>query len=137
MITISKASISHLVRMTVQEQQLAEIDSVAQGLTMFPWKVILSETNEPLVLFTFVPQSDCNIRLYALVSANIGKYSTSVVKCMCSEIFIQSFTYPRIECTVKTSFEQGHRLMRILGFEKECDMINYFNRESHTLYRRK
>ena len=89
------------------------------------------------MVFGFIPQSNSNIRLCALVSKNLLHYATSLFRCIKAEMQIQSFKYPRIETTVKTSFVNGHRYMKLAGFEKECDMVNYFNRDTYSLYRRK
>lgn len=137
MITISKALLSDVALMDIQDEQLSEVESVMTAMTVFPnWKVIKDETGRRLMVFGFIPQSNSNIRLCALVAKNLLHYTTSLFRCIKAEMQIQSFKYPRIETTVKTSFVNGHRYMKLAGFEKECDMENYFNREAYSLYRR-
>lgn len=50
--------------------------------------------------------------------------------------YLDNSNYNRIETTVETDFEQGHRWAKMLGMTKECDMKNYCNGKSHSLYAR-
>lgn len=60
---------------------------------------------------------------WALISADAGRYFVRIFRAMSSFLEIQDTR--RIEATVDANFLQGHRLMRLLGFELEGMMRAY------------
>jgi len=60
---------------------------------------------------------------WALISDNAGKRFVRIVKAI--KRFIDAHQAVRIEATVDVDFEEGHRLMKILGFEYEGTARKY------------
>lgn len=74
---------------------------------------------------------------WMLLSARLGGAGMlSVVRAIRREF--ASTAYTRIEAHVDRDFEQGHRLMRLLGFKNETPngMPNFLNGRTHDLYAR-
>lgn len=135
MIILTKASMQDLNDIKIQSQQMEEVVCVKNTINTLDWKCLKHEiTGEVLLLFALVPFSESNIRLYSLVSVDAGKYAITITKYMKNILNMYNKIYPRIECTVKTSFENGHRLMEMLGFNKECNMDYYYAFDTYSLY---
>ena len=54
---------------------------------------------------------------WALISGNSGKHFIKIYRAI--KLFIDTHPTRRIEATVDFNFAEGHRLMRMLGFEYE------------------
>jgi hypothetical protein len=108
------------------QQYLSNIIDMNRDLTY------LSEAN---LLWTFVqdtrimavmdlePQWEGRAVAWALISKHIGKHFAFVHKYV--DNFITCSGFRRVEATVDVGFEQGHRWMRMLGFELEGYMRAY------------
>lgn len=120
----------------VQEFQKAEFKVMSNALKQMKnwWTLYNSETNEPMMMFCFIEANKSRCCLYALVSKNISKHIVGCFKFINKLIKVFSHAYKRLECTVKTDFKQGHRCVKMLGFNKEVDMPYYENDETYTLY---
>lgn len=57
------------------------------------------------------------VMAWALISADAGKNFIRIFKAI--KRFVDSHPADRIEATVDVNFEEGHRLMKMLGFEYE------------------
>lgn len=61
---------------------------------------------------------------FAFISSDSGKHFVSIVRTM--KRLIDEVDCDRIEATVIRSFKQGHRLVRLLGFELEADLMRKY-----------
>lgn len=67
-----------------------------------------------------IPQWENRALAWALISATAGKHFVVIHKAI--RRFFVLHNYKRIETAVDCSFEQGHRWMKMLGFEREGRM---------------
>lgn len=61
---------------------------------------------------------------FAFISADSGPHFLPIVRTM--KRLIDGVDCDRIEATVIKSFKQGHRLVRLLGFELEADLMRKY-----------
>lgn len=81
----------------------------------------------------FYPLTDTIARGWALVGLNAGRYLYTITKL--SRDFFNKSEYARIETVVKQDFEQGHRWMRLLGFQNETpDGMRNYGPDGSTYY---
>jgi RimJ/RimL family protein N-acetyltransferase len=66
---------------------------------------------------------DNRAQAWALIAAGAGRHFVRMFRAMKSFLELQDIR--RIEATVDARFEQGHRMMRMLGFEYEGLMRAY------------
>ena len=69
------------------------------------------------------PQWENRAIAFALISGAAGPYFWAIHSAVHN--FLNSTTYRRIEATVDVGFEQGHRWIKMLGFEIEGYMKAY------------
>lgn len=62
--------------------------------------------------------------VWAIIDKLSGKYFVSIVRSM--KKLLQSLDFNRIEATVIKDFEQGHRLVKLLGFELEANCMRKY-----------
>lgn len=134
MITLYNTIINDVLNIDIQEQQIHERKNVLKTLNIFDWKTVKDSNGIILFIFSFVKLSDSNVMLCAIVSKQAYLNIISSIKTIVRLIRVYNTIFPRITCTVKTDFKQGHRLMRIINFKKECDMPYYFNNMTYTQY---
>ncbi|MDR1196009.1 MAG: hypothetical protein LBL00_05990 [Endomicrobium sp.] len=68
----------------------------------------------------------------ALISASAGKDMFALVKVL--KKMVSARKEDRLECIVKNSFKNAHKLMRILGFTVEGIMRKYIDGKNYALY---
>lgn len=61
---------------------------------------------------------------WAIIDKFSGKYFISIVKIM--KRTIDLYGYKRLEAAVQLDFEQGHRLVKILGFDLEAPLMRKY-----------
>lgn len=71
---------------------------------------------------------------WSLLGAGAGRHMVTIYRGMSSFLAMQKVA--RIEATVDTDFEAGHRLARMLGFVREGTMRAYNNGRDADLYSR-
>jgi hypothetical protein len=70
-----------------------------------------------------IPIWDNRAEAWSLISGAAGKLFVPILRAMRREL--DAYPANRIEITVETDFEQGHRMARLLGFECEGTMRAY------------
>ena len=113
--------------MTVQDSQL-DILSHMDDLDIEPlakmgvvWTI--EHNNDVLCVCGLSPQWTNRAVAWAVLSETAGKYFIKLHRII-RKLF-NSVDYRRIEATVDIDFKQGHRWMRMLGFEPEGYMKAY------------
>ena len=79
--------------------------------------------NQILAIAGVEPQWENRATAFALVSGAAGPYFWAIHSAVAR--FLDSTSYRRIEATVDVGFEQGHRWIKMLGFEIEGYMRAY------------
>ena len=62
--------------------------------------------------------------VWTIIDKNSGKYFYQIVKAM--KKLISNLDTIRIEATVVKDFKQGHRLVKLFGFELECECMRKY-----------
>lgn len=83
----------------------------------------LVDGDEVIVCSGVVNMWENRAQAWALISAGAGQHFVRIFRAMRSFLDLQDTR--RIEATVDANFMQGHRLMRMLGFEYEGMMHAY------------
>lgn len=83
----------------------------------------LAEGEDVVVCAGLVNLWDHRAQAWALVSGAAGRHFVRIFRAMRSFLDLQETR--RIEATVDARFDQGHRLMRMLGFQHEGLMRAY------------
>lgn len=61
---------------------------------------------------------------WAIIDKNCGKHFVSIVRVM--KRTIDLYGYNRTEAVVQSDFEQGHRLVKLLGFDLEAPLMRKY-----------
>lgn len=83
----------------------------------------LADGDEVIACSGVVNMWENRAQAWALISQGAGAHFVRIFRAMRS--FLELQDTHRIEATVDTNFEQGHRLMRMLGFQHEGLMRAY------------
>lgn len=82
-----------------------------------------------------IPQWQDRAIAWGLISAEAGRHFVQITKAVFRTM--ELYPYRRIEASVLTQFEQGHRWAKLLGFKRECTMKAYLpNGDDCDLYAR-
>lgn len=73
-------------------------------------------------------------RAYAFFSGDAGAHMAGIIFRVRS--YLRTHPMRRVEAAVQSTFAQGHRLVRLLGFTHEGTMKKYWNDEDADLYAR-
>lgn len=73
-------------------------------------------------------------RAYALLGESAGRYMAPITKKV--QRFLNGCGERRIEAAVESSFDAGHRWVRMMGFVHEGRMTKYWNDRDADLYAR-
>jgi len=93
--------------------------------------------NELVACAGLIPLRDDNHRavIWSLMAPGAEKHLLSLTKCGLRLMKVSPFK--RIEGTTPVDFEQGHRWLRMLGFEIEAECMRHYQpNEDHSLYSR-
>lgn len=95
----------------------------------------LVEGNEVFACAGLIPQWENRAVAWALISAEAGRHFRAIHTAVLRSFEMHPFR--RIETSVDCDFEQGHRWMALLGFEREGRMRSYTpHGNDHDLYAR-
>lgn len=96
---------------------------------------IYDDTNNFIIcILVFTPVSEERCIIGALLSAQAGKYFVGLRRIIYNFLNIYNFT--RLECMVRASFPQGHRLIKLLGFSLEGTLRKFCKGEDYCIYAR-
>lgn len=87
-----------------------------------------------ICILVFTPISEERCVIGALLSAYSGKYFVGLRRIVYR--FLEVYDFTRLECMVKSSFTQGHRLVKLLGFELEGTLKKFCKGEDYCIYAR-
>ena len=87
-----------------------------------------------ICILVFTPISEERCVIGALLSAYSGKYFVGLRRIVYR--FLEVYNFARLECMVKSSFAQGHRLVKLLGFELEGTLKKFCKGEDYCIYAR-
>ena len=96
---------------------------------------IYEDTNNLIIcIIVFTPINTERCVVSALLSTFSGKYFIGLRKIVFK--FLDLYNFPRLECFVKASFKEGHRLARLLGFEYEGTLRKLSKGQDYCIYAR-
>lgn len=81
-----------------------------------------------------VEQWDGMARAYAMLGEQAGRHMVALTRRVAE--YLRAAPYRRIEAAVESSFDAGHRWVRMLGFVHEGHMRAYWNYRDADLYAR-
>lgn len=116
-----------------QEEQLNEF-IVFNPDTCDAYTIYDDETNEIFCILVFTPLSKDRCIISSLLSKGAGKHFIGMRNIIYQMLDLYKFT--RLECMVRTSFAQGHRLVQILGFSFEGTLRKFFKNQDYSIYAR-
>lgn len=128
MITVEKLKKEHVKELIGKDRapHIAE-HMTEQGYEMLEnlpdgWTIM--SDGQPIATGGAVPFHRNRAELWMIIDQSCGKYFISVHKIVSR--LIRSMPYPRLEATVDLSFPQGHRWMKLLGFELEAPVMKAY-----------
>ncbi|MBO4674990.1 MAG: hypothetical protein J5601_02755 [Elusimicrobiaceae bacterium] len=89
---------------------------------------------ETLAIFWFWNLGGGRVSVGSFLSQNCGEYFREMQRLI--ERLFKFYNATRYEAIVKTDFENGHRMIKILGFEREGTMKKFFDGKDFDLYAR-
>lgn len=128
MIRILDFDPAHLTAMSLQDSQSwmqpllddRHVEALrGQGRS---WSVLDSD-GAVLCCAGILPIWENRAEAWSLISGSAGPRFVPILRAMRREL--DRYPAARIEITVETDFEQGHRMARLLGFEREGTMRSY------------
>jgi len=135
MIKIRQFNITDIDNISAQQEQKFETGLYEPSPKQEPYTIFDDETNMIIAILIFTELTEERFAISSLISADAGKYFVSLREIV-FKFIDEYYAVPRLECVVHTSFTQGHRLMKLLGFKKEADMKKFFKGETYSLYAR-
>ena len=120
-------------RFVLQKAQTGEVDFSIfnqENLSAFT----MESENETLAIFWFWDLGGGRVNVGSLISQYAGPYFREMQRLI--ERLFKFYNAPRYEALVKTDFENGHRMIKILGFEREGTMKKFLNGIDYDLYSR-
>lgn len=79
---------------------------------------------ETMVIAGLIEMWEGRSLMWSLMSKNAGKHMRYILKA--TERMITTFGARRVESTVDCDFKQGHRFMRLLGFQMEAERMKSY-----------
>lgn len=116
-----------------QEAQLKEF-IVFNPDTCDAYTIYDDASNEIYCILVFTPLSKDRCMISSLISKGAGKHFIGMRKIIFQMLELYKFT--RLECMVRTSFPQGHRLVKLLGFSFEGTLRKFFKNQDYSMYAR-
>lgn len=114
-----------------QKHEAADFDC----LTEISADIFVVENEDiTLAVIWFVPKGHGRIETGCFMSAHAGKCFIPMKRAF--ERLLNFYPCGRLETTVKSDFNAGHRMLKILGFEREGTMKNFFDKHNYDLYAR-
>ena len=113
--------VEHLRRMDVQESQqyltpYIQWDEMASLANEFA-RTVTTDSGLVLLCGGLVPMTEYRAVLWSYFSSVAGPYMVGLVRAV--RQYLQAAPFRRIETFVDCEFEEGHRLIRLLGFTIE------------------
>jgi hypothetical protein len=116
-----------------QEEQRKEFDlNVLKEPKLL--KFVMENEKETLAIFWFWNLGGGRVSVGSFLSQNCGEYFREMQRLI--ERLFKFYNATRYEALVKTDFENGHRMIKILGFEREGTMKKFFDGKDFDLYAR-
>lgn len=116
-----------------QEEQRKEFDlNVLKEPKLL--KFVMENEKETLAIFWFWNFGDGRYNVGSYLSANCGPFFREM-RTLIERLF-DFFQAQRYEAIVRTDFENGHRMIKMLGFEREGTMKRFSNGIDYDLYAR-
>lgn len=128
MIALIEFKPEHLQMMIVQEQQawmdsmMKDQDYGAALVSGGPCFTLLDD-ERVVICAGLVHLWENRSQAWAVISRDAGRHFVRIVRAM--RAFLDQQTIRRIETTVDSDFMQGHRLMQMIGFQREGLMKHY------------
>lgn len=97
-------------------------------------RFVMENEKETLAIFWLWDLGAGRYNVGSVLSANCGPYFPEM-KTLIEKLF-DFYKATRYEATVKTSFENGHRMLKLLGFTREGTMKKFYNGIDFDLYAR-
>lgn len=97
-------------------------------------RFVLENETETLAIFWFWNLGGGRVSVGSFLSQNCGEYFREMQRLI--ERLFKFYNATRYEALVKTDFENGHRMIKILGFEREGTMKKFFDGKDFDLYAR-
>lgn len=128
MLKVVKTTKEHLDKMKLQPEQVDEfVDVDMNGMHS-----IVDDNGNVFMLFKAVIFWKGRGQFRSFISADAGKHFFGIIKIL-KELY-KKYAPERLEVEVLNSFEQGHRLVKLFGFEKESLMKKYFCGKDYCMY---
>ena len=135
MIKIREFKHEDLYNITAQEAQKRETGLFDPLNKSEAYTIFDSETSIIICILVFTPITEERYVVGALTSAYAGPYFVGLRKIVFT-FLDEYYKVPRLECVVHAKFEQGHRLVKLLGFQLEGTLRKFQNGEDYCLYTR-
>lgn len=97
-------------------------------------RFVLENETETLAIFWFWNLGGGRVNVGSFLSQNCGEYFREMQRLI--ERLFKFYNATRYEALVKTDFINGHRMIKILGFEREGTMKKFLNGIDFDLYAR-
>lgn len=97
-------------------------------------RFVMENETETLAIFWFWNLGGGRVCVESFLSQNCGEYFREMQRLI--ERLFKFYNATRYEATVRTDFINGHRMIKILGFEREGTMKKFFNGIDYDLYAR-
>ena len=126
-----------LMDIKIQDEQKFESQIFGGELlsdTRWTVKTLLNERDEIMAIIGWYRKTPEMALVGAFMSDDIQPYLLSV-KRKFEQLWLTN-GYLRTEAIVRTGFEQGHRFIKLLGFEREGTMRKYIKGMDYDLYAR-
>lgn len=137
MISVVPAEAGMLLRMRVQRAQALHpkmtFAMVSRAIeTGQAWAAV--DGTAPLALGGLSPQTDTRAVVWGVLSDSIGANMTLIHREVRRRLAVAAFE--RIEAHIALDHDEGHRWIRLLGFEQEGVMRKFFQGRDFALYAR-
>lgn len=128
MLQVVKTIKDHLDKIKIQPEQADEFTNIdIEGMHS-----IVDDNGNVYMIFKAVIFWKGRGQFKSFISADAGKQLFKIIRIL--KILYDEYAPDRLEIEILDSFEQGHRLAKLFGFEKESLMKKYYKNKDYCLY---
>lgn len=133
MVNIKAFDLKTLKPFVCQKEQREEFNlDILQNQNLM--RFVMENEKETLAIFWFWNLGEGRFSVGSFLSQNCGPFFPEM-KTLIERLF-DFYNAPRYEAIVKTDFENGHRMIKLLGFEREGTMRKFVKGCDFDLYAR-
>lgn len=128
MLKVVKTIKDHLDKIKIQPEQADEF----VNMDITGMHSIIDDNDNVYMIFKAVIFWAGRGQFKSFISTDAGKYFFRIIRIL--KILYEEYAPQRLEVEVLDSFENGHRLVKLFGFEKESLMKRYYAGKDYCLY---